>query len=286
MANQRTVFITGATGHQGGAVARALAGKGFDIRAMTRKPGSDPAQALARTGAQIVQGDLNDAASLKAALAGAWGVFGVQNTWEAGVEGEEEQGKRLATLAREAGVQHFVYTSVGSADRKTGIPHFENKFRIEGTVRSLKFPSHVILRPVFFMENLVSAWFLNGDKLVAAMAPATVLQMIAVEDIGKFGARAFTDAAKLAGREIDIAGDAVTMPQAAAALSKGVGRTVTFAGIPIAEVRKNSADMALMLEWFERVGYDVDIPALEKEFGIKTMKLDVWAAKQGKGGSR
>ena len=285
MVNQRTVLITGATGHQGGAVAHALDGKGFDIRAMTRKPGSDAAQALARTGAQIVQGDLNDAASLKKALAGAWGVFAVQNTWEAGVEGEEEQGKHLATLAREAGVQHFVYTSVGSADRKTGIPHFENKFRIEGTVRSLKFPSHVILRPVFFMENLVSAWFLNGDKLVAAMAPATVLQMIAVEDIGKFGARAFTDAAKLAGREIDIAGDAVTMAQAAAALSKGLGRTIAFVSIPIAEVRKNSADMAIMLEWFERVGYDADIPALEREFGIKTLKLGAWAAKQAKGGS-
>ena len=285
MVNQRTVLITGATGHQGGAVAHALDGKGFDIRAMTRKPGSDAAQALARTGAQIVQGDLNDAASLKKALAGAWGVFAVQNTWEAGVEGEEEQGKRLATLAREAGVQHFVYTSVGSADRKTGIPHFENKFRIEGTVRSLKFSSHVILRPVFFMENLTSAWFLNGDTLVAAMPPATMLQMIAVEDIGKFGARAFTDAAKLAGREIDIAGDAVTMPQAAAALSKGLGRTLTFVSIPIAEVRKNSADMAIMLEWFERVGYDADIPALEREFGVKLLKLDAWAAKQAKGGS-
>ena len=285
MANQRTVLITGATGHQGGAVARVLAGKGFDIRALTRKPGSDPAQALARTGAQIVQGDLNDAASLKKALAGAWGVFAVQNTWEAGVEGEEEQGKRLATLAREAGVQHFVYTSVGSADRKTGIPHFENKFRIEETVRSLKFPSHVILRPVFFMENLTSPWFLNGDKLVAAMPPATMLQMIAVEDIGKFGARAFTDAAKLAGREIDIAGDAVTMPQAAAALSKGLGRTITFVSIPIAEVRKNSADMAIMLEWFEQVGYDADMPALEREFGIKLLKLDAWAAKQGANGA-
>jgi len=286
MANQRTVLITGATGHQGGAVARVLAGKGFDIRALTRKPGSEAAQAVARTGAQIVPGDLNDAASLKKALAGAWGVFAVQNTWEAGVEGEEEQGKRLATLAREAGVQHFVYTSVGSADRTTGIPHFENKFRIEGTVRSLKFPSHVILRPVFFMENLTSAWFLNGDTLAAAMPPATVLQMIAVEDIGKFGARAFTDAAKLAGREIDIAGDAVTMPQAAAALSKGLGRTITFVSIPIAEVRKNSADMAIMLEWFERVGYDADIAGLEREFGIKTLKLDAWAAKQAKGVSQ
>ena len=109
MANEKTVLITGATGKQGGATARALAGKGFRLRAMTRNPDGDAAKAIAvATGAEIVQGDLNDAASLRGALKGAWGVFGVQNTWEAGVEGEEEQGKRLASLARETGVQHYV----------------------------------------------------------------------------------------------------------------------------------------------------------------------------------
>jgi uncharacterized protein YbjT (DUF2867 family) len=77
---------------------------------------------------------------VKRALAGAWGVFAVQNTWEAGVEREEEQGKRIAQLAKEAGVEHYVYTSVGSAHRNTGIPHFENKWRIEETVRALRSP--------------------------------------------------------------------------------------------------------------------------------------------------
>jgi uncharacterized protein YbjT (DUF2867 family) len=281
MANERTVLITGATGKQGGATARALKGKGFNIRAMTRKPESEAASAIARdTGAALVEGDLNDPSSLKRALSGAWGVFAVQNTWEAGVAGEEEQGKRIAQLAREAGVQHYVYTSVGSAHRNTGIPHFDNKFRIEETIRGLDFPSHVILRPVFFMENLTSPWFLNGDNLYAALAPTTRLQMIAVDDVGQYSARAFTDAAKLNRREIDIAGDAPTMPDAAAALSKGLGRTITFVQIPISEVRKNSEDFALMLEWFERVGYDVDIPALEREFGVRPSNLEAWAARQ------
>ena len=101
-----------------------------------------------------------------------------------------------------------MYTSVGSAHRKTGIPHFENKWRVEETIRGLGFPSRVIIRPVFFMENLTSPWFLNGDKLCTAMDPKTVLQMIAVDDIGKYGARAFTDGSALNGREIDLAGDA------------------------------------------------------------------------------
>jgi uncharacterized protein YbjT (DUF2867 family) len=244
---------------------------------MTRKIESDTARALAASGVELVKGDLDDAASLKAALSGAWGTLAVQNTWEAGVEREEEQGKRFATVAREAGVQHFVYQSVGSAHRQTGIPHFENKYRIEETVRGLDFPSHVIIRPVFFMENLLSPWFLNGDKLCAALKPTTVLQMIAVSDIGQYGARAFTDAARLNRRAIDIAGDAATMPQTAATLGKALRRRIEFVQIPIEEVRKNSVDLALMLEWFDRVGYNADIPAMAREFGIPPTTLAGWA---------
>lgn len=281
MASEKLILITGITGNQGGAVAKHLIGKGFKLRGMTRKPDSDKAKALAKQGIEIVKGDLNDPASVKAALKGAWGVFAVQNTWEAGVEGEEKQGHDFAKAAKEAGVKHFVYTSVGSAERKTGIPHFENKYRVENTVRGLKFESHVILRPVFFMENLPSPWFLNGDKLGTAMKPDTKLQMIAVDDIGRIGARAFIDAAKLKGREIEIAGDAVTMAQAAAGLSKALGKKIDFVQYPIEAVRANSNDFALMLEWFESKGYNADIPALDKEFG-KTTKFADWLTRLGK----
>jgi uncharacterized protein YbjT (DUF2867 family) len=280
MATKQTILITGVTGHQGGAVAHALQGAGFRLRGMTRKPESDHAVTLARQGVEIVQGDLDDEATVRAALAGAWGVFGVQNTWEAGVEREEEQGKRLATLAREAGVQHYVYTSVGSAHRKTGIPHFENKWRIEDTVRSLRFPSHVILRPVFFMENLLQPYSLIGDNLTWAMEPNTRLQMIAVEDIGWFGARAFTHAADLNRREIDLAGDAPSMPEAAAILTQALRRPITFVRAPIDQVRQYSEDTAIMLEWFDRVGYNVDIPGLEREFNHRLLRLPEWASRQ------
>ncbi len=277
MADKKTILITGATGRQGGAVLHELAGTDFAIRALTRKPDSDAARALAKAGAEVVAGNLDDAASLQKALKGAWGVFAVQNTWEAGVEGEEEQGRRLAKLAKDAGVQHFVYTSVGSADRQTGIPHFENKFRIEEAVRSLVFPSYAIIRPVFFMENLPSPWFLSGDTIYAAMKPGLKLQMIAVKDIGKYGALAFTDAGRMRNKEVDIAGDNVTMPEAAAAMSEGLGRPITFVQVPIADVRKNSEDLATMLEWFERVGYDVDIDATAREFGIRATSIKEWA---------
>jgi uncharacterized protein YbjT (DUF2867 family) len=281
MANDKVVLITGATGKQGGATLRHLAKRGgFKLRAMTRKPDSDAAKALAALGAEVVAGDLDDAASLERAVAGAWGVFSVQNTWEAGVEKEEEQGKRLAKIARDKGVQHFVYTSVGSADEGTGIPHFENKFRVEQTVKQLGFPSHVILRPVFFMENLPSPWFLNGDKLNTALKPETKLQMVAVDDVGKFSAKAFTDADKFKGAEIDYAGDAVTMAEAAAALSELTGKTVTYQPIPISAVRANSEDFAKMLEWFDAGGYTADIPTLESQWGIRPATLKQWVRTQ------
>lgn len=274
----RIILISGATGQQGGATARALAGKGFKIRALTRNPDSDTAKAIATTGAELVKGDLDDEASLKAALADAWGAYAVQNTWTAGVEGEEAQGHRFAKAARAAGVQHFVYASVASADRKTGIPHFDNKFRVEDTVRGLGFTSYAIIRPVFFMENLPSPWFLNGDKLVSALDPKTVLQMIAVSDIGQYGALAFTDE-RFRNLELDIAGDAATMPQTAEILSGALGRTIEYMQIPMSEIRKNSDDFALMLEWFEAVGYDVDIAANTKEYGVKPTSLKEWASK-------
>src|SRR5436190_12442690 len=286
MANNRTILVTGVTGHQGGAVARALQSSGFHLRGLTRKAESKEAATLARNGVDVVKGDLDDEATLRRALAGAWGVFGVQNAGEAGVEREEAQGKRLATLAREVGVEHYVYTSVGSAHERTGVPHFDNKWRIEETVRGLRFQSHVIVRPVFFMENLLAPYSLQGDTLSSALGPGTKLQMIAVDDIGWFGARAFTDAVALNRREIDLAGDVRTMPEAAEILTEALGRPITFAQTPIEQVRQYSEDTALMLQWFERVGYSADIAGLEREFGRALTKLPDWARRHARPNGR
>lgn len=276
------IVITGATGQQGGATARELLAAGHRVRGVTRKPDSPAARALKALGAEIVAGDLDDAASVTRALQGAWGTFAVQNTWEAGVEKEEEQGKRYAELAREAGVQHYVYASVGSAHRKTGIPHFDNKARVEARVQALGFPSWVILRPVFFMENLLSPWFkpaLDQGQLAIGLKPATRLQMIAVVDIGKYGKGAFEQHAQFANRAFDLAGDELTMPETAKIISEAAHRPVSFVPVPIAEVRKMSEDYALMLEWFDAVGYDADIAGTAKTFGVTPTSFRAWAAK-------
>lgn len=278
---QDAILITGATGQQGGATARALLAAGHKVVAMTRNPSSPKAKELAALGAELVQADLDDEVSLRSALEGKWGVFAVQNTWEAGVEGEEEQGKRLAHLAKEAGVQHFVYASVGSAGQATGIPHFDNKYRIEETVRELGFPSYVILRPSFFMENLTSPFFKPGidDGAVAiAVLPKTQIQMVAVEDIAEYGKMAFEQHEQLNGQAIDFAGDEMTPLQLATTLSEVTGRDIKHFQVPIEQVREFSDDFAIMLEWFDAVGYAVDIQGNEERYGIPATNFGDWAA--------
>jgi uncharacterized protein YbjT (DUF2867 family) len=274
------ILVTGATGQQGGATARELLAEGHAVHAMTRHPEGEAAKALAAAGATIVKGDLDDEASLRAALAGKWGAFAVQNTWEAGVEGEEEQGKRFARTAHAAGVKHYVYASVGSADRDTGIPHFDNKDRVEEVVRGLGFPSWVILRPVFFMENLASPWFkpaIDDGTLALGMGGDTPLQMVAVEDIGKYGRLAFDDHAALNGQAIDFAGDSLTPKEIAALLSEATGRAIEHYAVPLDEVRKSSEEFAIMLDWFERVGYDADIEGNAERYGIRPTPFSEWA---------
>ncbi len=281
MDRQDLILVTGATGRQGGAVAHELLAKGQRVRALTRKPDSAAAAELRARGAEVVAGDFDDVASVERALSGAWGAYAVQNTWEAGVEREERQGKKFAELAKLASVQHFVQGSVASAQRATGVPHFDNKWRIEEKVRALEFPSHVVIRPVFYMENFLAPWMLpvlQQGMLPLGVKPETSLQLIAVKDIGRYGRLAFEKHAELNGRGIDIAGDEMTMPEVANVLSRAVGHPLQFVSVPIEEVRKGSEDTALMLEWFDRVGYDVDIRKNAEQYGIRPTSLADWAS--------
>lgn len=264
----RTILVTGATGHQGGAVARHLLQRGFRVRALTRNPDKPAARALAEKGAELVEGNLDDRASLDRALQGAYGAFSVQNFWETGYEREVEQGKRLADAARDAGVEHFVYSSVGSAHRNTGLSHFESKWEIENHVRELDLP-YTIFRPVFFMDNWETP-FLRGSILAGTLAqpldPDVSFQQVAVDDIGAFVATAFENRDQWLRRETDLAGDERTMPGIAEAFGRVIGRPVTYFQVPWEEFRKAAGEeYHTMYRWFQEVGYDVDIPALRRE---------------------
>lgn len=263
----KTILVTGATGQQGGAVARHLLKQPeFAIRALTRDPAKASARALAQQGAQLIWGDLDDLSSLRHALEGAYGVFSVQSFMESGYEGEIRQGKNLADAARAAGVRHFVYSSVVSADRQTGLPHFESKWQIEQHIRQSSLP-FTILRPAFFMQNwrhYMRDQILSGT-LSLPLDPQTSLQQISVEDIGAFAAMAFQHPGRWLSRTVELAGEELTMLQVASLLSRILGRNIRYVQIPWEQFRQVAGEeMTRMYRWFNDVGYHVDIPALRQ----------------------
>ncbi len=261
------ILVSGATGNQGGAVARHLLERGFRVRALSRDTQKPEAQALAEGGAEVVRGDLNDRPSVDLALEGAYGVFSVQNFYEGGYEGEVRQGKTLADAAKEAGVRHVVYSSVGSAHRETGIPHFDSKGEIEEYKRQSDLP-YTILRPVFFMQNweMMRDQILDGT-LAQPLDPEKPLQQVNVEDIGAFAAIAFENPDEWLGREVDLAGDELTMPEVAETMSQVTGREISHYQVPWNQFREQMGEeFAVMYEWFNEVGYEADILALRSEY--------------------
>jgi uncharacterized protein YbjT (DUF2867 family) len=146
------VLVTKATGRQGGSVAHQMLAQGWKLRALSRDPAGAAAKAVADQGVEVVRGDLEDPASLEAAIRGVYGVYSVQDFWAVGVKREVRQGKNLADAARKAGVAHFVYSSAGGAERNSGVDHFESKWEVEKHIRKLGLPA-TVLRPVAFMEN-------------------------------------------------------------------------------------------------------------------------------------
>jgi uncharacterized protein YbjT (DUF2867 family) len=222
-----------------------------------------------------VRGDFDDRASIEAAMRGCYGVFAMSTPFEEGMESEVQQGTLLAEVARAAGVRHFVYTSVAGADRDTAIPHFETKYRIEQHIEKLSLP-YTILRPVWFMENF-GTWLLPGIQkgtLAAPLWPRTRLPMVSLRDIGEFAAAAFMHPERYLGREITLAGDALTFPQVAEMLSKALGHQVLFRNIPDEQAEKAvGPEMALMYHWFNQEGFYVDIRALEQTYGIRMTKF-------------
>lgn len=262
--NKRKVLITGATGKQGGSAVRHMLGKGWNLTALTRDPKSKPAEALLEKGVEIVQGDMEDASSLDGCLRGVYGVYSVQDFWSVGAKREVAQGKNLANAAKKAGVEHFVYSSVGGAERDTGIGHWESKWEIEKHIRKLGLPT-TVLRPAAFMENYyvdqVEIGILQG-KLYDPVRADKPYQTIASDDIGGFVALAFERPKDFMGLELEIAGSELTNLQAAEVFSKVLGRPVEFQEIPIPP----SKEFEQMFHWFNEKGFNANIAQLHKQY--------------------
>ena len=265
--NSRIIAVTGATGQQGGAVARKLLADGWKVRALTRDADKPAAQELKALGAEIVPGDLDDRSQLDAAFNGAYGVFSVQNFWlpNVGFEGEIRQGKSVADAAKSAGVQHLVYSSVGAAHRGMGQKHFESKWVIEQYIHSLDVP-YTILRPVAFFDNFnwERASLLNGIFNAIGLRPEKERQLIAAEDIAVFAVLAFANPDEYLGKTIELAGDALTESQLAETFTKVIGRPVKLTLPAGGGGWADPEEMTAMFNFFNGEAYDADIPALRK----------------------
>ena len=267
------VLVAGATGQQGGAVARHLLGDGWEVRALVRDPNKEAAQALLKKGAELVHGDLYDRASLDRALKGVYGVFSIQNYWlpDVGYEGEVKQGKLLADAAKEAEVQHFVYSSVGAAHRGMGQSHFESKLIIERYLQEIGLP-FTIVRPVAFMDNLewARAGISNGTFQSWGIRRGKRAQLIAVEDIGAVVAIVFSNLLEYLGRTLEIAGDELSEHEQAATLSTVIGRRVE---VVQPEKPESDEEQIAAIRFFDGKAYSADIAAVRKIHpGLRTLE--------------
>ena len=283
MKQPKLVLVAGATGNQGGACVEALLNKGHQVRALTRNPASPAANRLRERGVEIAAGDFNDRDSLVRAARGADAVYSMSTPYEKGAEQETAQGITITDAAKAAGVAHFVYSSVASANRGTGIEHFDGKYEVEKHIQASGLP-YTIVATVFFMENLLQPWTLPGlreGKLAMALPGGRSLQQIAVADIGAFVVAVIERGDNVFGRRFDIAGDELTGDHAATILSKVTDREIRYEGFPPAVLRAQSEDMARMFEWFDSAGYAADINRLRRDFPEVTWHtFEQWAGKQ------
>ena len=286
MTNQdRIVLVAGATGRQGGAVVRHMLPKGWRLRALTRNPKSYAARQLAEKGVELAEGDMDDPESLERAARGVYGIYSVQDFWTVGARREVEQGKNLADVAKKAGVEHFVYSSVGGAERNTGITHWETKWVVEKHVRSLNLPV-TILRPASFMETYhiteVEIGLLKG-KLADPIRGDKPYQTIATDDIGAFAALAFERPKDFIGLDLEIAGSELTNIDAAKVFSRVLNRPVKFQKLPLPIVRLVlGKEFYEMFHWFNSKGYQANIPELRCRYPeVRLHSLEDWLREDG-----
>lgn len=253
-----TVLVTGATGAQGGSVARHLLDRGgFAVRALTRSPGSEAARALAAAGAEVVAGDLADRASLRAALAGCQAVFGVTDYWKhfAGAE----HGRNLVNAVAGAEIEHFVFSSLRPIAEESGgalrVPHHDIKAEVAAYARSLDLPLTLIL-PGFFYENFLDFFppRPRGDGSLAFgfNQGDTPLAAVAAEDVGGVVAALFERPQEFLGRSVGVVGDDLPCADYAETMSRLLGRRVVYAPMTREELAglgfPGADDLAAMFE--------------------------------------
>lgn len=279
-------LVFGATGQQGGAVARALKAKERKVRAFVRNPESTKSKALAAEGISLATGDLFDPASIDRSMVGITGVFSVQTSSPAGEVTdlqEVTQGKAIADSALRQGVRHLVYTSGGAAGKgPTGMGHFDSKSEIEAYVRSMPIMS-TITRPASFMEMLMLPGMgLPRSEFAFFMRPEQSMQMIALNDLGRINAEILMAPDHYAGKVIELASASVTGNDLHRAFTNAAGRPIAYGRFPD-ELLEENPFLNRLSELLDSglLAGTADLQALEREFGHLTSLVE-WLDGPGK----
>lgn len=252
--SKKIIAVVGATGAQGGGLARAILADpegGFAVRALTRNPDSPQARELARLGAEVVQADLDDVESLERAFRGCYGAYCLTNFWEhLSPEKETAQATNLAEAARAAGIQHAIWSTFeDTRDRvpldddrmptlqgRYKVPHFDAKGVANQEFTKRGVPTTFLLTS-FYWDNAIN--FGTGPKPGPDGTLALTMPMgdrrlpgIAVEDIGKAAYGIFKAGKEYIGRTVGVAGEHLTGAEMAAAFSRALGREVRYNDVP------------------------------------------------------
>ncbi|GGP68111.1 NmrA/HSCARG family protein [Saccharothrix coeruleofusca] len=291
------VLVTGATGKQGGATARALRATGLPVRALVRDPASDRARAVAALGVELVTGDLHDREAVIRAAEGARAVFSVQTPLTAaGVDftGEVAQGVNLIEGAKAAGVRQFVHTSVDGAGRHTETPGWAEgrwefmkptlnaKAELQDRLREAGFEHWTLLKPGLFMENfLPSAAFLFprgvAGGLVTLLKPHTRLSLVAARDIGRAAAAAIVEPERFHRVELELASECLSMAEIAEVLSRALGTPLSAPDMTVEQATAaGMPPMGVAHEWINAVGM-AGRPQHARDLGIPLTSFEQWA---------
>jgi uncharacterized protein YbjT (DUF2867 family) len=292
------VLVTGATGRQGGATARALRAAGVPVRALVRDPDTNAAKTVAALGAELVTGDLHDRDSVIRAAEGARAVFSVQmpalNGDSFDFDGDVAQGVNLVEGAKAAGVPQFVHTSVTGAGRHTEVPGWAEgrwasmeptlgaKSAIQDRVREAGFPHWTLLKPGFFMENFLPSMaflFPRGIEggLVSVLKPGTRLSLVAVDDIGRAAAAAIAAPERFDGVELELASDYLSMTEIAEILSRALGTRLSAPDMTEEEaLAAGMPGMGASHEWLNAHGQPAR-PEYARDLGIPLTGFEEWA---------
>jgi uncharacterized protein YbjT (DUF2867 family) len=283
---KKPILVFGATGQQGGSVTTALLKTGWPVRALVRDTASVKSVALGDAGVELVQGTLADTIAIQHAMKGVHGVFSVQPSSPGGEVTDEDEvryGISIADLANDTGVEHLVYSSGGAVgDKPTGLGHFDSKAQIEAHIRMLPVTSTVV-RPAAFMEMLAMPGFgLDEGKFTFFAKPDQSMQLIAVEDIGKFVAAIFADRARFAGETFEIASDTVTGRDMETLFTKVAGRPIIYSRFSDAVLAANPflAKLTALLDEGPLAGH-ADLDALRK-INPEMQSLSTWLAGSGR----